>query len=100
MAAQKLHVEYLDGRTVDVLTSAKAHVMVERDMHGVSDASVLEFSYRLAHKALFLAGQEPEADFEKWLDLVDDVDKVDKDAAEEQAEDPTLPVPQPTGSSG
>jgi hypothetical protein len=86
MAAVKLTVTYVDGRKCEILASPRAQVMTERYFGGITDARRVEAAYYLAWASLNKAGQEP-ADYETWLDLVEDVEE-----DEAKAPDPTLPA--------
>lgn len=86
-------VKYLDGRTVDVVATARAQVETERHYSGYSKANTVEFSYYLAWFTLHKADKES-ADFESWLDLIEDVDET-----EPAPVGPTPETPSPTSSS-
>jgi hypothetical protein len=80
----KLKVTYLDGRQVEVNAGPAAEVAVERKFAiAFSEISRSEEFYYLAHAALFKAGKEP-ADFDAWLDLIEDVDPIRPQTAEEK----------------
>lgn len=98
--ATKIRVTYTDGRSSDVLASARAQVETERHFKGADNAGKnrIEASFYLAWASLRYAGKET-AEFEQWLDTVEDAEEVEKTAADENATDPTPAVPEPTGSS-
>lgn len=99
--ATKLKVTYVDGREVPILASPRAQVETSRHFKsegGITDANDVEAGYHLAWASLHYAGREP-ADFETWLDLVADVDRVELTADDEKATDPTPATPTSTGSS-
>jgi hypothetical protein len=90
--ATKLNVSYVDGKKITVVASPRAQVMTERYYGGITNERKVEASYYLAWASLNKAGKEP-ADFETWLDLVEEVEE-----AEATDPDPTLPA-QPTDTS-
>jgi hypothetical protein len=92
MAAVKLKVAYADGRKCEIIASPRAQVMTERYFGGVTAERAVEAAYYLAWASLNKAGQEP-ADFETWLDLVEEVEE---SAAKDP--DPTLPAQSPDTS--
>jgi hypothetical protein len=71
--ATKLNVTYADGRKVTIIASPRAQVMTERNFGGIDEARKVEASYYLAWASLNKAGQEP-AEFDAWLDLVEEVE--------------------------
>ena len=71
----RMNVTYADGRVVSAIANARAQVATERAYHGMDEQQRVELSYHLAWAALHHAGQET-ADFETWLDLIEDVDEV------------------------
>lgn len=96
--ATKLRITYLDGRTVDVVASPRAQIMTEEHLGGVTDAKRLHASYYLAWASLNKAGKES-AEFDPWLDLIDDVNEITPDGEDLAAEDPTPAAPPPDTSS-
>ncbi len=94
MAATRLKVTYLDGKTVEVLVSPRAQVDTERKFPGLEDAQEIEISYHLAWASLHRAGKEG-ADFESFLDQILEVEQLKSEVV-----DPTPPTPQPGTSSG
>ena len=100
MALFKMHVEYLDGREVDVVVSPKALVMTEDYFNGTDSASdhKIKAHYYTAWAALNSAGKEPAA-FDEFMDLVASAVDVYPTDEEEKASDPTQPAPTTTGSS-
>lgn len=98
--ATKLKVTYADGRKVEILASPRAQVETARHFKGQGgvDDNRIEAGYRLAWASLHHAGKEP-ADFDAWLDLIEDVDEADLTEVDEQATDPTQATPSSTGLS-
>lgn len=100
--AARLKVTYQDGRSVDVTLPPRIQMEAEAALGGLSERNMLAALYRMAWLALFKSGQE-RADFDTWLDLIDDVQKIvtpERDPAEAEAPDPTPSAPSPDGSSG
>ena len=98
--ATKLKIEYIDGREVELLASARAQVDTERHFHSTDQARAqqIESSFYLAWAALRHTGKES-GEYEEWLDKVADVEIVDKTVEDERATDPTPAAASPTGSS-
>lgn len=92
MAAAKLKVFYLDGREVEVIASPRAQVEAERALSGFKEEQKVYASYYLAWLALNKSGKEP-ADFETWLDLIEDAEEVPATPR------PTQPAPSGATSS-
>jgi len=95
MAVMKIGVLYRDGRTEEIIASPKAQVMTEQHFGGITPQNKLEAHYYLSWLSLHRAGREA-ADFNAWLESIDDAAVVD----EEEAVDPTDPAPSPGDSSG
>lgn len=93
MAAKKIKVTYLDGREVEVIASPRAQVMTEQYVGGFTSERAILASYYLGWASLSKAGRES-ADFETWLDLINDVEE-----AEAEEPDPTPPAPSGDTSS-
>lgn len=74
--AVKLKVTYTDGREEVVVASPRAQVMTEQYLGGYGEARQVQGGYYLAWASLNKAGKES-ADFEAWLDQIDDVEEVD-----------------------
>jgi hypothetical protein len=91
MAARQLTVIYLDGRVEKILATPRAQVMAEQ-YTSWSKNPVLA-TYYTGWAALNKAGKES-ADFETWLDLINDVEESDAPPA-----DPTPPAPSVDTSS-
>ena len=91
MAAKKVKVIYLDGREVEVLVSPRAQVMTEQYVGGFKSERAILSTFYLGWAALSKAGKES-ADFETWLDTINDVEDVTDEP------DPTQPA-QSTGDS-
>ncbi len=92
----KLKVAYTDGREVEINAGPRAEVALERkfDM-SAGDIKRNEHFYYIAWAALHFANQEP-AEFDAWLELIDDVVQVDAPA---ESPDPTRPARRPRTSS-
>lgn len=88
MAAVKMKVDYLDGRSEVVLASPKAQVMTERHFAGIKETQQVEGSFYLAWASLHYAGLEP-ADFEVWLEKIHGAEVIG-----EEVVDPTPATPQ------
>lgn len=73
--ATRLKVVYNDGRVVEVKTTPRAQIMTERHMKGITAANKLQASFFLAWLSLKAAGEET-AEYEPWLDLIDDIDEI------------------------
>lgn len=94
MAAVKMKIVYLDGRTEQVVASPRAQVMTEQHFGGIDERNKVAASYYMAWVSLSRAGKEP-ADFDAWLDLIDDAETLD-----EEKLDPTQSAqPSDTSSS-
>lgn len=78
MAAKKVRVTYLDGREEEVKVSPRATVMAEEHCGGLKDKNALLFTYYVGWAALHKAGKEA-ADFETWLDTIEDVENIVED---------------------
>lgn len=93
MAAKKVKVTYLDGREVVLKVPPRAQVMTEEYCSGFRSEKAVVGGFYLGWAALHKAGLES-ADFETFLDQIDDVeDFVD------EAPDPTQPDLSGAGSS-
>ena len=92
--AVKMKVTYLDGREVVMLVPPRAQVMAERHFAGITQEKAVEQAYYLAWASLNKAGKEP-ADFETFLDLIEDAEQV----KEIDYEDPTTAAPPSDESS-
>jgi hypothetical protein len=86
--ATRLRITYLDGRVVEVVATPRAQIMTEEHLGGIKEANRLHASYYLGWASLHKAGKEA-TEFEKWLDLIDDVDEVEPTGEDLAAEDPT-----------
>lgn len=71
----RMKVVYNDGRVVEVKTTPRAQIMTERHMKGITATNKLQASYFLAWLSLKAAGEET-AEYEPWLDLIDDIDEI------------------------
>jgi len=87
MAVIKMKVTYSDGRKVDVIASPRAQVMTEERLSGSPDRRILGHYY-LAWASLHRAGKES-ADFEAFLDLIEEAETIDPDEDDEPG--PTQP---------
>jgi hypothetical protein len=96
--ATKLKVTYLDGRVVEVRTTPRGQIMTERHLKGVTEQNKLQAAYFLAWLSLKKAGEE-EAEYESWLDLIDDVEEATPDGEVDEDLDPTQPGVTPDSSS-
>lgn len=90
MASKKVKVTYLDGTVKEALASPRAQVMTEQ--HTSWAENPITATFYLGWAALHKAGKESQ-DFETWLDLIDDVEEIEKKA------DPTPPAQSPDTSS-
>lgn len=79
--ATKLKVTYSGGKTVEVVASPRAQVMTEQYLRGIGDRNQLQAAYYLAWASLNRAGKEA-AEYEVWLDSIDDVEQVQKSLRE------------------
>lgn len=100
MAATKLKVEYKDGTEALVIATARAQIETERHFRaqGLAQINRIEAGFYLAWASLHFTGQEP-ADFEAWVDRVNEAEVVDPDEADELRTDPTPTAQSTTGSS-
>lgn len=93
----KFEVTYEDGRKVVASAGPKDFVSFERQYgHSVtkfSDDTKVEWIYYLAWAPLHRTRVE-RADFDTFLDLIDDVDPVEDEPADDVA-DPTQTAPSP-----
>jgi hypothetical protein len=92
--ATKVKVTYLDGRVAEVRVTPRNQIMAERHFKGINDGNALQASYFLAWLAL-KAAKEEDAEYEPWLDLVDEVETVQPDSEDV---DPTPSDQQSDGS--
>lgn len=82
----RLHVDYSDGRGVDVRVSPRAYVMFERQYQRIVTGELgAESIYYLAWASLHAAGQEART-FDEFVDAL-----ADAELAGEEAADPTPP---------
>jgi hypothetical protein len=77
MAAKKVKVVYLDGRSEEATISPRAQVMTESYVGGFSKERAILAIYYSAWAALNKAGKVT-AGFDEWLDTIDDVEDVDE----------------------
>jgi hypothetical protein len=91
--ATKLKITYLDGKVVEVVAPGREQVLTEQHFKGISDANAVQAGFFLAWASLRRAGKEL-AEFEPWLDQVQDVDKI-----EDVEVDPTKEDLPPASSS-
>lgn len=100
MAAPRFKITYSDDRQLEVRVSPKAQVMFERHfqktMSAYSRDPGAEHLYYLAWAGVHCAGMEP-ADFEEFLNKLQDVEPLDSAVAEA---DPTQTAPGQGPSSG
>ena len=90
--ATKLKVTYADGKTVEVVATPRAMVMAEQFFRGIGDKNGVQASYYTAWASLNRAGKEA-AEYETWLDSIDEVAQVGKslrEAVQELLEDRDL----------
>lgn len=87
--ATKLKVTYADGRELEVIASPRAQVMTERHYGGITETRQVEASYYLAWASLNKAGKEA-ADFDQWLDLIEDVEEGEADEPRPTSEEQPL----------
>ena len=95
MAAYRFTVKYLDGRVETFIPAPRARIETERRFGGFDTKQAQEQSLYLAWCSLVKLGKET-AQFDEWLDLLEDVEEEKVDKAEEP--DPTRPD-QPTTTS-
>jgi len=92
--AQKVKIYYTDGTDVEVKISPRAQVNTERHIGGDWQTMAILSVYRMAWEAL--RGRDKDtADFETWLDLVEDVEQLE----EKKDSDPTESAPSTDSSS-
>lgn len=93
-------VTYDDGRVVEAKAGPKDFVAFERQygqsITKFSDDARMEWVYYLAWAPLHRTRQE-RADFDGFLDIIDDVEPVEDDPTD--AQDPTQPEPSPEPSA-
>lgn len=92
MPARQVKVTYNDGRIETVLATPRAQVMAEQ--HTSWSTNPILATYYMAWAALHKAGREA-ADFETWLDLIEDAEETDRDVKA----DPTPEAQSPGTSS-
>lgn len=96
-AAPKFDITYLNGRKATAIAGPRAQVACERHFKkGIGEivnSGAIETVYFLAWAALHFSGQEA-ADFDQFLNDIEEVDESSDDEGEEVDDDatPTLPA--------